>query len=232
MGSVLVVCHQDDAPPGRLLPALERAGLTAEVCRAGDGDLLPADIGGHAGLVVLGGSVSAWEDDWAPHLRETRALLQDAVARDVPALGICLGAQLAAQALGGEARRGDAGWEVGWIPLVPADPDDPVTAALGDGARLLEWHQDTLVPPPGSVSLLRGGRYEAQGFRFGSLWAVQPHPEVDEEIVRGWCDDPASEGQLRAAETTRDELLGGAREHDRAGASLLEAWAAEVARRT
>ena len=224
---VLVVQHEPEAPPAELGRALAAAGLHADVRQPREGQELPDDATGLAGLAVLGGAMSANEDAAFPHLAATRALIRDAASRDVPVLGLCLGAQLAALALGGEIRRGEAGWEIGWAALEPA-ADDPVAQALGPGRRLFQWHQDTFDPPPGSVPLLRGGAYGSQGFRLGSVWAVQAHPEVDGEVIAGWCAMDGAPAELAAAGVTVEELVEPALRHRAAARALLDAWCALV----
>jgi GMP synthase (glutamine-hydrolysing) len=97
---LLVVQHEPEATPGLLVAAAAAAGVRLEVVEA-PGQDVPAELGGADGLVVLGGEMDADELDAYPHLEPTMALLRDAAARGAPALGICLGAQLAANALGG-----------------------------------------------------------------------------------------------------------------------------------
>jgi GMP synthase (glutamine-hydrolysing) len=106
---IAVVVHEDHAGLGRL----SDFGCRLDVRRPDRGDPLPADLTGHDGLVVLGGSMAAWEDDVAPWLPATRRLLAEGVERGLPTLGVCLGAQLLALATGGRVERGGAGLEVG-----------------------------------------------------------------------------------------------------------------------
>jgi GMP synthase (glutamine-hydrolysing) len=149
---------------------------------------VPATLDGADGLVVLGGVMDADETGDYPHLVDAMALLRDAAARSVPALGICLGAQLAAAALGGRAYPGPAGEEVGWtkVELTPAGRADPVTGALAEPVELFEWHHDTFDPPPGATLLAGGAVYPSQAFRLGSVVAVQFHPEVDGPMLTDW----------------------------------------------
>jgi GMP synthase (glutamine-hydrolysing) len=186
--ALLVVEHEPDAPPGRLAEAAETAGVDLEVLRPVAGEPLPAGLDGAAGLVVLGGSMGVGDaPDW-PHLDATMALIRHAAARSAPVLGICLGAQLAAHALGGRAFPGPAGLEVGWngVGLTAAGREDPVVGAVGEDAEVFQWHYDTFDPPPGAVVLASGGRYPHQAFRLGNVVAVQFHPEVDEAIIEAW----------------------------------------------
>jgi GMP synthase (glutamine-hydrolysing) len=152
------------------------------------GQPVPTTLDGADGLVVLGGAMDFDETDAYPHLARTLDLLRDAAARSAPTLGICLGAQLAAAALGGRAYHGLAGEELGWtkVELTPEGQADPVLGALQEPAELFEWHHDTFDPPPEATVLAAGGVYPTQAFRLGSVVAVQFHPEVDGPLLAGW----------------------------------------------
>jgi GMP synthase (glutamine-hydrolysing) len=152
------------------------------------GGPVPTSLDGADGLVVLGGVMDADETEDYPHLLATMDLLRDAADREAPALGICLGAQLAAVALGGRAYPGPAGEELGWtkVELTEAGRADPVTGALSEPAELFAWHHDTFDPPPTATLLASGAVYPSQAFRLGSVVAVQFHPEVDGPLLRGW----------------------------------------------
>jgi GMP synthase (glutamine-hydrolysing) len=184
---LLVVQHEPTAPPGLLADAAAATGVELEVVAAPDRQV-PVELGDASGLVVLGGEMDADELDAYPHLERAMALLRDAAARDAPALGICLGAQLAADALGGRAYPGPAGEEVGWtkVELTAAGRADPVLGTLVEPAEVFEWHHDTLEPPPGAIQLASGALYEQQAFRLGSVVGVQFHPEVDGPLLAAW----------------------------------------------
>jgi GMP synthase (glutamine-hydrolysing) len=184
---LLVVQHEPSTPPGLLADAAAATGVALDVVEAHDRQV-PVELGEADGLVVLGGEMDADERDDYPHLERTMALLRDAAARDAPTLGICLGAQLAANALGGRAYPGQAGEEVGWtkLELTAAGRADPVLGALVEPAEVFQWHHDTLEPPPGAILLASGERYEQQAFRLGSVVGVQFHPEVDGPLLAGW----------------------------------------------
>ncbi len=184
---LLVVQHEPGSTPGLLVDAAVATGVELDVVEAPD-QQVPVELGDASGLVVLGGEMDADELDAYPHLERTMALLHDAAARDAPTLGICLGAQLAANALGGRAYQGPAGEEVGWtkVELTAAGRADPVLGALVEPAEVFEWHHDTLEPPPGAVQLASGALYEHQAFRLGSVVGVQFHPEVDGPLLAAW----------------------------------------------
>jgi GMP synthase (glutamine-hydrolysing) len=184
---LLVVQHEPSSPPGLLTGAAARVGVELQVVAA-PGQPVPVALDGADGLVVLGGVMDADETDTYPHLARTVDLLRDAAARSAPTLGICLGAQLAAAALGGRAYPGPVGEELGWtkVELTAAGHTDPVVGALEEPAELFEWHHDTFDPPPGATLLATGARYPSQAFRLGSVVAVQFHPEVDGPLLAGW----------------------------------------------
>jgi GMP synthase (glutamine-hydrolysing) len=223
---LLVVQHEPSSPPGLLVDAATATGVELDVVAAPDRQV-PVELGDADGLVVLGGEMDADELDAYPHLEPTMALLRDAAARDAPTLGICLGAQLAANALGGRAYPGSAGEEVGWtkVELTAAGRADPVLGALAEPAEVFEWHHDILEPPPGAVQLARGALYEQQAFRLGSVVGVQFHPEVDAPLLAGWWAVSAPPAYPRA-----DAVAGAVRNAANAR-RLLEAFCRVAARR-
>jgi GMP synthase (glutamine-hydrolysing) len=185
------------------------------------GRSVPDTLDGADGLVVLGGAMDFDETDAYPHLARTTDLLRDAAARSAPALGICLGAQLAAAALGGRAYPGPAGEELGWtkVELTPEGQADPVLGALQEPAELFEWHHDTLDPPPGATLLAFGGVYPTQAFRLGSVVAVQFHPEVDGPLLAGWWSTTSPPPNYPIA-----EAVAGATRNAANATRLLEAF--------
>jgi GMP synthase (glutamine-hydrolysing) len=192
---VLVVQHQDDCPPALVGEWLVDAGCVLDVRRPYAGDDLPAHLGDHDVLLVLGGSMGADDDVLHAWLGPTKALLRNAAQRRTPALGICLGHQLAAVALGGEVGRNPLGQQLGLLPLGwthEAHRDDLVRS-LVETPRGVQWNDDIVTSlPAGTVVLAQTGRGEVQVARFAStVWGVQLHPEVDEHILAEWAaEDP------------------------------------------
>ena len=190
--TVLVVQHEDAAPAGWFGEHLEAAGLRLEVCRPYAGDDLPP-LTSYAGLVVLGGAMDSWDDEATPWLPGVRALVRDAASTRTPALGICLGHQLAGLALGGTVERNPGGATVGLQPVgwLPEAETDPLTSAATGARTVAHWNSDVMTEPPrGAVVLARSADGAVQVARLSdSVWGVQCHPEVDAAIVRLWVEE-------------------------------------------
>jgi GMP synthase (glutamine-hydrolysing) len=154
-------------------------GARLEHVRVGR-DPLP-DLGAVDGLVVFGGAESVTEIDRYPALQEEGELLRAAVERELPVLGVCLGAQLLAYALGGSVRRLPRR-AVRWVELERIADDE----LLPDPVLALHWNEDAIEPPPGAVELLDRGGLGCAAFRVGSAWGVQFHADVDAATLDGW----------------------------------------------
>jgi GMP synthase-like glutamine amidotransferase len=167
--------------------ALRRAGVALDERRLRAGDPLPS-LGEVDGILSLGGERSVRDIEGDEALAAEAELLRAAVAAEVPVLGVCLGGQLLAHALGGSVRRLPRR-KVHWAPLepLPAAAGDPLLGALPAGARGLHWNEDGFEPPPGAVELLRRPGPSGEAFRAGPCaWGVQFHAEVDEPAAEAW----------------------------------------------
>lgn len=214
--SVLIVQHLEPERPAVLGEALLAAGLDVELVRVDRGEPLPSTAAELDGLVVLGGPMSASSDDDFPSRRAELALLEDALERGTPSLGVCLGAQLIAVAAGCAISRGPDP-EIGWgtIELSPAAATDPLLGGLGEQLTVLHWHGETFDLPDGAVLLGSTAAYRNQAFQLGAAWGFQFHLEVDapavERFVAAFPEDAAAapggaEGILRGAAGSLAEL--------------------------
>jgi GMP synthase (glutamine-hydrolysing) len=197
---LLVVQNADDDPLGPVGDWLTEAGVELDVRNLESGATLPDDLTGYAGLLVLGGSASAVDDARAPWLPAVRGLLRDAVAGEVPTLGICLGGQLLAVANGGTVRPNPDGPEFGaqLIAKRAAAGTDPLFGPLPITPDVVQWHFDAITAlPPGAIVLAGSPMCDVQAFRLGRLaWGVQFHIETTPALVRQWAasDSAALEG--------------------------------------
>jgi GMP synthase (glutamine-hydrolysing) len=142
-----------------------------------------------AGAVVMGGPMNVDEVERFPALAAEREWLGEAVRRELPVLGICLGAQLLARALGAEVRAGE-GPEIGFGAVEVSAPDDPVLGGLAPSTDVLHWHTDVFDLPVGAQPLASSAQTEHQAFRAGSAWGVLFHPEADLALVEAWLAVP------------------------------------------
>lgn len=169
---VLVIGHIEKPSVEVVAKAAAEVGIPYHVARPVVGDALPPlqDV---AGVIVLGGPQSAYDVDNHPYLVEEKAYIAAAYNAEVPTLAVCLGSQLAAEALGGHAVAGDNGLEVGFIDVKAVE--DAGTSLEG---RFFSFHSDTMVPPPSAVTLAVSDRY-VQAWSSGSVLAIQFHPDLD-----------------------------------------------------
>ncbi|HEX2370739.1 MAG TPA: type 1 glutamine amidotransferase [Acidimicrobiia bacterium] len=184
MRPVVVVQNMSDSSLGWLSEAFRAAGVEMTRVRANEGAALPS-VDEAAAIVVLGGTQGAYEADRYPYLNAEMRLIQKAASADVPTLGICLGAQLMAAALGGRAFPAEA-VEVGWpdVVLTDAGSRDPLICEVT--GPVLVWHHDTFELPP-DAELLASTRYPL-AFRAGRAVGVQFHPECSPQMLAEWVD--------------------------------------------
>jgi len=175
-----IVCE----PPGYLGTLLEARGCPFEVVCLDEGVAVPRDLDTVAGLVFMGGPGNVNEPTgW---MQQELDLIGRAVEQGIPLLGICLGAQLIARALGGAVMPGDT-LEVGWHEVEQvADTAAPGWfAGLPARFEVFQWHAHTFSIPPGAVALLRGRCAEHQAFSLGNILATQFHLEIMPPSIEG-----------------------------------------------
>jgi GMP synthase (glutamine-hydrolysing) len=208
----IAVLHHLERPfLGHAGPALRAAGAELDERHVGRGDPLP-EPGEADAILSLGGEGSVVAIGEDPALLAEAAALREAVARGVPVLGVCLGAQLLAHALGGGAHRLPRRL-VAWTPLrpLPAAEGDPLLGSLPPGAAGLHWNEDGFTLPPGATELLRSPAGSGEAFRAGSAWGVQFHAEIDAAALEHWYEDWGA--ALAEAGVTEAQARAGDRAH-------------------
>ena len=235
MAEVLVLQHLACEPLGTIEEALRGAGLGFRYVRGYAGESIPGDVGDAPGLIVLGGPMGVYERDRYPYLGDEMRLIAQAVAQGVPTLGVCLGSQLLAAALGADVRPGPQ-VEIGWYPITrtEAGAADPLWGLLPERFVGFHWHGDVFDLPPGAVSLASSALTPCQAFRSGpSAYGVQSHAEVTPDIVQDWT--AAFAGELEDAGLDPAAILDGVPAHlpalREAGRAFFGAWAALAAGR-
>jgi GMP synthase-like glutamine amidotransferase len=159
----------------------------------------PVDLADTAVLILMGGPMSANDD--LPWIPPEIATIREAVHRGIPVLGICLGAQLIARALGARVYRNPEK-EIGWSSLqwTAAASADPLFNGFRDPETVFQWHGETFDLPPGAEHLAYSSACRHQAFRAGAnVYGIQFHLEVTPEIVEEWLRQDAACGALREA---------------------------------
>jgi GMP synthase-like glutamine amidotransferase len=170
--------------PGYFAAYLERASIPWKLVALDAGEAVPRDPREFSGIGIMGGPMSANDDlPWIPPLLE---FLRDAVRRDVPVIGHCLGGQLMSRAFGGEVRVNPVR-EIGWGEVRVAD-NGVARDWLGDlqSFQTFQWHGDTFSIPPGATRVLEGEHCANQAFAIGRHLGMQCHVEMTPELVRTW----------------------------------------------
>ncbi len=201
MPRLLVFQHVASETAGTLDPFLRGSGFRIRYInfeRTPDSDPDPRR---YDGLVVLGGSMNVDETDAFPHLKTEIEVLKEALAREMPILGICLGAQLLAAALGAEVHPAPVR-EIGWYPLQssPSAGNDALLRHVTHGQHVFQWHSYTFAVPPDAMHLASTATCVNQAFRHGTnAYGLQFHPEVDRDMIARWLSVPAYREELEAA---------------------------------
>lgn len=181
---VLIVLHQETSSPGRVGQLLDKMGFSLDIRRPPLGDKLPDTLEGHSGAVVFGGPMSA--NDEHDYIRHETDWMAVPLKEDKPLLGICLGAQMLVNHLGGKVESHPEGLvEIGWYPIRPTE----------EGRALMDWpemiyqfHREGFSLPSGAVHLAAGETYQNQAFRYGdNAWAVQFHAELTQAMMHRWA---------------------------------------------
>ncbi|GHG51639.1 GMP synthase [Flavimobilis marinus] len=213
---VLVLQHAEFEQPGVIARALELAGVPWESrIILDDVDPELPDVRELSGLVVLGGAPGALDDAAHPGLAAERRLLAAAVDADLPTLGVCLGMQLLAVALGAQSLP-QHGQEIGFAPLkVHGDGIRdrllyPLVVDAGADPDVLHWHDDAVDAPAGATVLASTDATPVQAFRLGSAVGLQFHLELDPPLLAAWLAHPEGGGSL-PPQTVRAIASDGAR---------------------
>ncbi|MBF2033880.1 MAG: glutamine amidotransferase [Leptolyngbyaceae cyanobacterium T60_A2020_046] len=229
MGRILVIVHQETSNPGLLGEKLRSRGYRLEMRCPALGDPLPTCLTSYAGVVVLGGPMSANDDDTLPFIRAELDWLPTVLTADIPYLGICLGAQLLARVLGAQVQPHPTGQrEIGYFPL----------RATVEGRSLFpekmwvyHWHGEGFDLPPGATHLATGDTFPHQAFRYGDMaYGLQFHPEISQALIEDWTVRGAEQLTLPGAHS-RDRHL---HDHQRWGRTVdhwltafLDRWLAQ-----
>ncbi|WP_044085185.1 type 1 glutamine amidotransferase [Bifidobacterium gallicum] len=201
---VLVLQHVPWEKPGRIRTYVEECELpvqTLTIAGAKKPDL--PDFDEVAGIVVMGGPMGATDFDEYPGLKAETKLIRAAVSVGKPVLGVCLGHQLIATALGAKLKRGEP--QIGVAPIKRVESHDYFDM-WSKSLPVLNWHADTVTLPDSAQLLARSANTKVEAFRFGSALGLQFHLEVTPQLLEEWLDEPVMVKQLKAAHSSKSQL--------------------------
>jgi GMP synthase (glutamine-hydrolysing) len=227
MRTVYVLQHTPVETLGTIADALP-PDVQARYVRSFAGEAVPRSLDGAAGLIVMGGPMGVYEADRYPFLADELRLIETAVRDRKPVLGVCLGSQLIAAALGAEVKKGPEK-EIGWyaIDLTDAGVGDPVWRDTPRRFIAFVWHGDIFDVPAGARSLAASALTSCQAFRYGeSVYGVLFHMEVTETIVAdmttAFADELAAAGI--AGDSVRHGITAHLRPLQQIGAPIFSRW--------
>jgi GMP synthase-like glutamine amidotransferase len=201
----LAIVHQRDAGPGVFEQAIRSRGVELDSWQLPDGGPPRCDPRDYDAVLTFGGAMHADQDDEHPWLAEEKALLADLLQRRVPLLGVCLGAQLLAEAAGARvyhAREPEIGWHE--VELTGEAAEDALLAPLYPRFEAFEWHSYAFNAPPLATPLARSAAC-LQAYRVGDFaWGIQFHAEVTGEDVAAWIDDYRSDEDAARMDLRRE----------------------------
>ncbi|MCO6388542.1 glutamine amidotransferase [Aliihoeflea sp. 40Bstr573] len=232
MKTVQAIRHIGFEDLGSFASPLREAGCDIEYIDVAERDPATLDPLGADLLVVLGGPIGVYDHDAYPVITEEIGVLRARIAADRPTLGICLGAQLMAAALGARVYPGPVK-EIGWSALDLSDTAEPNPLAALRGVQVLHWHGDTFDLPKDSTLLASTPLCTNQAFSRGpNVLGLQFHPEVLGARFEHWLLGHANELATAGIDpvTLRHDSHRYASKLEQAGATLLTGWLSQLAR--
>ncbi len=216
MKKVLVFQHVANRILGTLNPTLKGQGLRIRYVNFDRNPMERPTLDKYHGLIVLGGHMGVYEADTYTHIKVEMKLIEEALKKNIPILGICLGSQLIAHVLGSEVRKNNEK-EIGWydISLTPEGEKDALLFNFQKSEKIFQLHGDTFDIPKSSVHLASSKICNSQAFRYGdNVYGLQFHLEVDTAMINRWLDNPLnqqaiieSEGKFSAEQIRSDTSL-------------------------
>ncbi|HZW24360.1 MAG TPA: type 1 glutamine amidotransferase [Gallionella sp.] len=191
MKPVAIFRHAPTEGPGYFAEFLDTRRISWQLISIDAGDTVPQSAEAFSGLVFMGGPMSVNDDLlW---IEPVETLIRDAVARDIPVLGHCLGGQLMSKALGGVVSRNPVK-EIGWGEVMVAD-NETARSWFGDAKKFnaFHWHGETFTLPQGATHLLSSAHCINQAWSIGKHLALQCHVEMTSAMIASWCEVGAEE---------------------------------------
>lgn len=206
---VLVIQNTHNEGLGLLYKVVDRNIWEVDLRIMDTGSILPENMDGFEAMVILGGPMSAYQEDAYPYLGQVQTLIREAAVKSIPTLGICLGAQLIARALGAQVKPNSVK-EIGWyeVQLTLAGRQNQVFDNMPSKFPAFQWHGDTFAVPRGAALLAEGYTCRNQAFVYNdTLWAIQFHLEVTPSIIERWATVWSHELPESERQPSKEDLL-------------------------
>ncbi|MEN3027926.1 MAG: gamma-glutamyl-gamma-aminobutyrate hydrolase family protein [Aquificaceae bacterium] len=184
----LAVRHVNVEHLGLIEKVLRHMGIKFEYLDTVSGQTLKEPLENYGLLIVLGGYMGAYEESLYPFLSYEFRLMEEALKRDMPLLGICLGSQMLAKVLGARVYRGERGKEIGWMEVFKVG-EHPYFEDFPLKLTVFQWHGDTFDLPAGALRVYSSEKYENQAFVYRRAVGLQFHIEVDRNMVSSWVEE-------------------------------------------
>jgi GMP synthase (glutamine-hydrolysing) len=188
---------------GGFARCLDDAGCTPRYINLFDGDRMP-DLATARAVIAMGGPMSVHDVEQYPFLVAEIDAIGDAVRSGVPFLGVCLGSQLLAAALGAAVAVNPRGKELGWhrVTMAGAASEDVIFRSFNRSEIVLHWHGEVFERPARAVPVASSDRTECQAFRWGEhAWGLLFHLEADPSLVDTWLDEPSMHAEAAAVDS-------------------------------
>jgi GMP synthase (glutamine-hydrolysing) len=213
----LAIVHQRDAGPGVFADVFDARGVELETWLPAEASGPLSDPSGYDAVLIFGGAMHVDQEERHPWLGDVKATLSKLIDKAVPLLGVCLGAQLIAEAAGTPAHRASEP-EIGWyqVDVTPEGASDPLLGPLAPAFEAFQWHSYEF-PVPAGATLLARSQVCPQAYRIGNTtWGIQFHAEVTLEDAEAWITDYRSDEDAirmrldvnRLRQRTRESIAG------------------------
>lgn len=188
---VLIIKHIDIEGPGLILDYVVDSGIGFKTIELSRGEELPERLCDVSAVFIMGGPMNVYEEDKYPFLRKEDNFIKQLLIKNIPVLGICLGAQLLAKSQGALIMRAPFE-EIGWykVRLTDKGAEDPLFFGIEKQIDVFQWHQDTFMLPKGAKLLATSQLCENQAFRIGECaWGLQFHIEMTQDLIIDWAEE-------------------------------------------
>ncbi|MFQ5442234.1 MAG: type 1 glutamine amidotransferase [Thermodesulfobacteriota bacterium] len=231
---ILIIQHVESEGPGLIGTGILRAGFAMEYVRIYRGEKIPDNPAGFSAVIAMGGPMGVYEADKHPFILDELRLLKEAFKKDIPVMGVCLGAQMMARAAGARVYKG-GGTEIGFykVGLTEEGTKDGLLMGLPGEFTVFQWHGDTFDVPPRSVNLASSDLFAHQLIRVGRRsYGFQFHFEVTISMVKEFLEVNKAELEGAADVPPPEEIVRAAGEHlssvQRYGSTIIKRFLRQI----